>query len=396
MAGLTDSDTANRTELKTEKLLEDTGNTYKTQTSNKQDFNLEKSSSRDPRVFALQQDNGNLKPKRSRSDSQTQHQKQTDEAHHHTPTVELRRLPFLETHVTELKTLRCSVYLTKDCTQMSLQPRELDKQQVNSDGFTSTQLNAKTCLHLQSPADSPCSDERSSVATSGEHITRVKMDGFCSSMLIPSPTSLSSCQDKAQGVFQKEVHCSSLGQLELDQADSRQSGLPNHSPPDAPATGTNTSEPFDVDSLSHTRPASHNIMRQVDPTPTSDLKPAEWQSEVVKADETSNSSDHSHCGVPSESPLSVPKTEDMDDGSCTGTYGGDLGLDSQVSFLWQDGRDGEESRFDVDFRLASREDRHFVCPVTLRKIMSGPAQALVSDTSPDVCCRFLHLFICPH
>ncbi|XP_070819592.1 uncharacterized protein simc1 [Chaetodon trifascialis] len=426
---------ANGTEPKTEKFPEDdcqinTGSTDKTQALNTQDFKFLKSSSRDPPVFALQQDSGNLKPKRSRLDSQTQHQKQTDKVHHHTPTVKLRRLPFLETHVTELKTLRCSVYLTKDCTQMSLQPGQLDsnsdalecisalrtttasngphreasldesspmaieylcrqEEQVNSDELPSTQLHRKTCLHLRIPADSPCSDERSSVATSVEHITREdERDGFGSSMIIPSPISPSSSQDKAQ----KEVFCSKLEQLEFDQADLRQSCLSDHSSLDSPAIGLNASEPFDLDSLSHTRPTSHNLMRQLDPTPPSENTPAEWQSEVVKANEASDSSDHLHCSVPGECPLSVCKSEDLDDESWTGIYGGDLGVDSQVSVLWQEGRDGEEDRFDVDFRLASREDRHSVCPVTLRKIMSGPAQALIDEHgedfgTPEVLCR---------
>ncbi|XP_070769901.1 SUMO-interacting motif-containing protein 1 [Enoplosus armatus] len=120
---------------------------------------------------------------------------------------------------------------------------------------------------------------------------------------------------KAQGSLKREVLCSNLEQLELDKADSRQSYYSGHSSPHSPTIGLNPSEPFELDSLSHTK------------------------------------------------------------GS--------------------DGEQVNESRFDVDFRAASREDRHFVCPATLRKIMSGPAQSLVRDIdvedegfgTPEVLCR---------
>ncbi|XP_044061381.1 uncharacterized protein simc1 isoform X2 [Siniperca chuatsi] len=430
---LTESGVTNGREQETDNMPPDDFQ-IKEETTNKQDFNLKKSSSRDPTVFALQRDCGDLKPKQRRLDSPTQHQKQTDKAHHCAPTVKLRRLPFLETHVTELQISSCSVHLTKDHTQMSLNLRQLDnnseapecvsnlrtttasngphmepsldesspkvveslirqEQQENSNEFTSTQLNAEISQHLQSPADSPCSDKGSSK----EHRTHEdERDDFCSSMLIPSPT----CQDKAKGSLQRDVLCSSLEQLELDKADSRQSCDFDHSSPHSPTIGLNLSGPFDLDSLSHTSPISHSLTSQVDPTPTSEHTLAEnmsqCQSEEVKADEASNSPDLLRCSIPSEPALSVSKTEDMDDGSWTGTYRGDLGIDSPVSFHWQEGSDGEqvngESRFDMDFREASREDRHFVCPVTLRKIMSGPAQALIDEedegfATPEVLCR---------
>lgn len=421
MVDLTESNIANGTEQETENLPPDDcqikkESTSTNHTSNKQHFNLQKSSSSDPTVFALQQDCGNLKPKQRCLDPQTQHQIQTDKAHHRTPAVKLRRLSFLETHVTELATSRCCVYVTKDCTQMSLHLQQLDseapesirnlttatmsnsphmepsldvsppkvdealvrlKQQKDSNKITSTQLNAEISQHLQSPADSPCSDKGSSVANSEEHSTREdERDDFCSSVLIPSPTFPSSCQVKVQGSLHREVLGSNLDQLELDKADSRQSCLSDHSPPHSPTTGLKPSEPFDLYSLSHTSPITQDpISEQTLPENTS-----EWQSEEVRPDEASNSPDLLRFSIPSEPSLSA---EDMDDGSGAGTYRGDLGIDSPVSFLWQEGSDGEqvneESRFDMDFRLASREDRHFVCPVTFRKIMSGPAQALVRD-----------------
>ncbi|XP_023127457.2 SUMO-interacting motif-containing protein 1 [Amphiprion ocellaris] len=63
------------------------------------------------------------------------------------------------------------------------------------------------------------------------------------------------------------------------------------------------------------------------------------------------------------------------------TYREDIGNDSPV-FLWQGGSDGEdlneESR-SLDFRAVSSEDRLFVCPVTLKKLMAGSAQALTGE-----------------
>ncbi|XP_074505566.1 uncharacterized protein simc1 isoform X4 [Sebastes fasciatus] len=420
---LTETDVANGKIQKMENLPPNDSqmkeeSTNKNQTSNKDDCNSQQSFSRDPTMFALQRD---LKPKQIHLDSQTQPPKQTDEAHHRTAVVRLTRVPFLETNIAELKTPKYSVYLNsdRDRKKMSLHLRQLidnsealecisnwsrtadphmdpspdesppkvveslvrQEEQENSHELPITPLNVKMSQHLQSPADCPCSDEGGSVATSKEHGTREDE---------------SSSGDKAQDSSPKEVICSELQQLELDKAESRQSS--DHSCAPSPTTGPNPSEPFDLDSLSHTSPISHNLMSQVDPPPTSEPTPAEdtsdWRSEVVvKADEASNSSDILRWSVPSVPALS---NEDMDDGSGTGTCRGDLGIDSPVSFLWQDGSDGDEvnkdSRFDMDFRAASREDRQYVCPVTLRKIMSGPAQALLDEEdkgfgTPEVLCR---------
>ncbi|XP_049441276.1 SUMO-interacting motif-containing protein 1 isoform X1 [Epinephelus fuscoguttatus] len=399
----------------------------KNQTSNNQDFNLQKSSSRDPTVTALQPDCSNLKPKKRRLDSQTQHQEQTDNAHHHTAFVKLRRLPCLETHVA----------LNKNCTQMSLHLSQLDntsetakcisnlrttttngphtdpsldesppkvveslirqEEQESNNEFTNTQLNANISQHLQSPADHPCSDKGGTDATLKEHSTHEdERDDFCSSVLIPSPTSCSPSQDKAQGSLQREVLSSKLEQLGLDKAQFSQSHLSDHSSSHYSTTLPNPSEPYTLDSLSQTGTISHNPMSQVDPAPTSEStlaeKTPEWQLEEVNNDEASNSSDCLRFSIPSEPPLS----ENMDDESGAGTYRGDLIIDSPVSLLWQEGSDGDEgnkeSRFDMDFRAASKEDRQFVCPVTLRKIMSGPAQALFNEEddgfgTPEVLCR---------
>ncbi|XP_073343653.1 uncharacterized protein simc1 isoform X2 [Pagrus major] len=438
LVDLTESDAGNGAKQETEKLPPGDRQVKnesidENHTSNKKDFNLQKGPLRDPPVFALQPDCGNLKPKESDMDSQTQHPNQTDEDQLQEPSVKLRRLPFLESHATELKT-GFSVYLTKDCMQMSLQPSQLDSnnefisktvlngphvepslnesppkvteslvrqdRQENSKEFTNEQLKAKISPHLQRPADSPCPDKGSSVATSTEHTPHeVGRGDFCSSMPIPSPTLPPSSQDKVQGSFQRDLLCSNLEQLELDQADSRQCHLSDHPPPHSPTTKLNPSEPSDLDSRSHRSPTPSSFMSQVEPTPTSAHKLAEntseWQLEEVKADEASNSSDILHRSIPRESPLSVLETKDMDAGSGTGTYGGDLEFDIPLSsFFWEEESEevNEESRFETDFRAASREDRDFVCPVALRRIMCGQAQALIDEENegfgtPEVLCR---------
>ncbi|XP_032384639.1 uncharacterized protein simc1 isoform X2 [Etheostoma spectabile] len=428
LVDLTETNIENGTNQETENLppsdsqVKQAQRTNNNPTSNKQDLKSQTSSSRDPTDLALQQDCGNSKPKQRRLDSQTQHQNEKVKARLHAAIVKLRRLPFLDTHCAELKKSRCFVYLNKDGTHMSLHPSRPDnnseapqcisnlsrtttangphmdhlldesspkvveslvrqEEQENRNEFTNAQLNGKISLHLRSPADSPFSDEEVSVATSKTHTTREEeRDDFCLSTLMPSPTSPSSSQVKAQGSLHKEVICSKLEQLELDKA-----VVSDHSFSYSPTTGPNPSETFGLDSMSH----------QFDPTPTSEHTLAEstsiWQLEEVKAHEPSNNSEFFF--LPSEPPLS---TENMDDKSGAGTDGGELGVDSPVSFLWQEGSDGDEdnkeSRFDIDFRAASREDRQFVCPVTLRKIMSGTAQALFDGEdedfgTPEMLCR---------
>lgn len=453
---LTESDLTNGTQRETENLPTDDCQIEEkspnlNSPSNKQDFNLQKCFSGDSTVSQPAHDCGNLVPKHRRLDSQTEHQTEANETHQQemllcTPTVKLVRLPFLETHVTELKTSMCSVSLTKDCTQMSLNLRQLDKnsaapacisnlgtttsngpnmepsvdesppkvveplielgQQENSNELTSTQLNDKISPPLQSSADSPCMDQGSSVTTSKEQSTQE--DDFCSSTLIPSPTPSASSQDEAQGSLQRELQCSNVSptafesrtdQLELSRAESRQGYFSDHSSSHFPPTELDPSRPFDLVSLSHTSPISHNLKSQADPMPTSEDTRAEntseWQFQEGNTDEASNSLDFLCCSIPGDPPLSVTKTEDVEGGSGTGTYRGDLGIDSPVSLLWQEGSDGEvneESRYDMDFRGASREDRHFVCPITLKKIMAGAAQTLIDEEeerfeTPEVLCR---------
>ncbi|XP_040904865.1 uncharacterized protein simc1 isoform X2 [Toxotes jaculatrix] len=366
VADLTEHNIANGTQQETENLLpgdckikKESSN--KDHTSDKQDVNLQESSSRESAVLAQQQACGNLTPKWRRLNSQTQHQMLDSKEHsrYHIPSVELRRLPFLETHVRELKTSSCSVYFTKDCAQMSLSFTQMD---INNDA-PECMSNLRTPTSPHGPCMEPSLDESPPKVTEyligqeqqedNNEFTSTQLDDFC-----------------------------------------------GHSSPHSPTTRLNPSELFDLDSMLHRSPLSHNLQSHTDPTPTSEHTPAEntseWQSDEAMAERGSDSLDFLHCNIPSEPQFSVPKTEDMDKGSETGSYRGDLGIDSPVSFHWQDGSDGEEvnqeSRFDKEFRTASREDRHFVCPVTLRKIMSGPGQALIDLEdeglgTPEVLCR---------
>lgn len=419
MVDLTGSDSANETEQEAEHLPQEgikKENLKERQLSNKQDFNLQKSFSEDTGVFVPQLDCGNLKPKLICLNSETQHQKQTSESHgsHHTPAVKLKRLPFLESHFRDLETSRCSVYLTKDCTQLSLclgqvnnnseapehinnlrmttspplltSPRQ--NQEENSNQFTNMHLQ-DISLHLQSQACSPHSDNEGSIATLKERSTcQDKTDDFFSSVFTPSPTS---SQHKAQGFIQREILSSNTEELEADKARSRQS-ISDLSTPNSPNPRPYTCVPLDPKSLSPSSPVSLNHNSPVDPTSTSGHAPVEniddWQLEKSKADGTSISLEFLSCSTLSDPPLSGYKAEDMDEGSGTGTYRDDLGMDSPVSFLWEEGSDGEgvneDSQYEMNFRAASTEDRNFVCPVTLKKMMSGSTQALVRNFHPNL------------
>ncbi|XP_010771079.1 uncharacterized protein simc1 [Notothenia coriiceps] len=388
----------------------------KTKIPKKHDLNLRQRSSRDQTIKTLQQDCGHGKPKKRCSDSQTQL------AHHSKAFVKLRRLAVLESHVADLKTLKCSVFLNKDCTKMTLHRGQQDinietpecnsnlsttlngphmdsslaespkvgeslirqEEKENSKEFTCTQLNAEISQHLEGQADPPCSDKGCSVETSKEHSAHEGESDYLSSFIMTSsPTSPSLSSDKAEHALQREVVCSKLKQMELDKAESTQSFLADPSFPNSPPIGPNPSENVVCDSPSHTSPISHNLMSHINPATISENIPAgtisEGQSEDVKADDASNRSDVLLHGIHDEPFISVAN-EDMDDTSWAGTYGDYC---SPGPFIWQEGSDGDEvnkeSRFDLDFRAASREDRNFVCPIALRKIMSGHAQALPDE-----------------
>ncbi|CAK6956534.1 uncharacterized protein LOC128362953 [Scomber scombrus] len=451
---LTESDSKDGTQMETDNLLPCDSQVKESQnknsTSNELDFNLQKRSSGDSTVSQPVQDCSNLTAKHRLLDFQPQRQKEDSKTHQlqtSTPNVKLVRMPFLETHVTELKTSTYSVYVTKDCTQMSLCLRQMDNntlppecisdfkmttsngpnmqpsvdesapevveplievgQQENSNELTSTQLQDKISHSPQSSADFPCTDKGSSVTTLKEQSNRDDERGdFCPSTLIPSPAPFASSQDEAQGSLPRELNCADVvppafesrtDRLEVNRAESRQSHISDHSSSHSLPIELDPSQPFNLVSPPHTSPISHNLKSQTDPIPSSEDTQVENTSERQfgedNADEASNSFDL-RCSISSDPPLSVSKTEDVDEGSRSGTYRGDLGIDSPVSHLWQDGSDGEvneESRYDRDFRGANREDRHYVCPIILRK-MAGATQSLTDNEdeefeTPEVLCR---------
>lgn len=138
---------------------------------------------------------------------------------------------------------------------------------------------------------------------------------------------------------------------------------------------------FDPPSF-HTR-LMCNIKSQADPVPTSEntqvTNTVVWQIGGSNEDDTSTDQDQQRWCDPADPSRSL--TNEMDP---TGMSGLD------VSLMWDEESDGERnlnSRLDLDFRGASEEDRHFVCPIALKKIMSGPAHSLVSLSS--------HLFAIP-
>uniref|UniRef100_A0A3P8TL44 SUMO interacting motifs containing 1 n=1 Tax=Amphiprion percula TaxID=161767 RepID=A0A3P8TL44_AMPPE len=378
---LTESN-ANRTEQETENLPPDYYQYNKeginiNQISNKQDSNLQKNSLRDCSVSAPQQDCGKLKPKRRRVNFQAQQQKESSEvdAPNNTPAVKLTRLPFLETHVMELEKSKCSVQLTEDCTQMSLCFKQqnnnserpdctsdsrttiasdasqmessfnespevvecLTGQQESSNESSSIQLPDNESQHLRSPTGSLCSEKGNLVETSKEHSTHEGERESRSPTLSPS----------AECKVQREGRYSNLEQLEL-KAESGRSCVPEQLSTHSTTSRLSSSELFEPDLLSHTSPTSHKPKSQVDPPSPSEHIPTEGTPEWQSDNET---------------------------------YREDIGNDSPV-FLWQGGSDGEdlneESR-SLDFRAVSSEDRLFVCPVTLKKLMAGSAQALTGE-----------------
>ncbi|XP_035505012.1 uncharacterized protein simc1 isoform X1 [Scophthalmus maximus] len=347
---LTECDAANGTEQET--LLP---SSTKNQTSSREDFNLQKTSFGDLTVLAPQLDCGDRKPNMSYLDSQTQNQKQDDEVRpsDQTPTVKLRRLPFLETHCRELETSGCFAYLTVDCTQMLPSFKQLDIKSNAPERIS----NVGTTIASSVPCMEPSLDE-------------------C------SPAVAKYLIEQEQQENSNEFTSTHLRHISY------------HSP----ITRLSPSEPFDIDSLPHRSPASSDHQSQVEPPAMSEHTPAEnayeCQLDKAKAERTSENPDLLCSRVPSEPLLYVSKTEDTDGGSGYEVYRGDLDNDSPLSFPWHEGSDeaNEESRFDVDFRAASEEDRHSVCPVTLRKIMSGPCQALIEVVdeeygTPEVLCR---------
>ncbi|XP_029368638.1 uncharacterized protein simc1 [Echeneis naucrates] len=329
----------------------------KNQTSNNQDFNLQTCSSRDS--AAPQQDCGVFVPEKRCLNSQTQKQQDNNvHPNHYTPTVKLRRLPFLEKDAKELKESSVSVYLTKERTQNSLVSGQQD-----------ANIDAPECT-LERPSES-----NGSFVTSSQHEFFPKL----AKSLITQEQ-----QENSNTFTNAQLH-----------------KLSDHSTHPSPINTLKSSELFDLDSLPHRSPARLDTKSPVALTPTSEHNITvenmlEWQSRESKDEKASNSSGVLCCSLPTEPALSVSEPEDNDEGSGARTYREDAEIDSPLSFLWQEGSDAEEvneeRKFNDDFRAASQEDRHFVCPVTMRKLMSGPYQALTDAEdegfgTPEVLCR---------
>ncbi|XP_029918418.1 SUMO-interacting motif-containing protein 1 isoform X2 [Myripristis murdjan] len=372
--------------------------------------------------------------------AETPQQKQTNEANHstvlvNTPVVILRRLPLPEARIRELKTSRYSARLPEDCDQLSSCPEKVVSHSIapecinlrtttltkapqlsplvdespevfevenqKDQGSRLSSLEDILSLPLQSLDNSHYLDERNSKDC---HTCESKRTDFCSSPLVPSVTSSPLSQD-VQGSYQTNLSSSKHSlpsfdsgaqHLELNQSESGQNLLSVRTSPCVPSTGPDPHIPQHVD-LSHhpctSSPSHYNTCEgQADPGPTAEDtlagKTAIWQAEEAEA----------HLGVDGpaclgndDPPPSVTRTEDLDGGS----FRGDLGVESPVHVDWSEGEEANhESKFDVNFRSASREDRRYVCPAALSKIISRGVQGLNNNEeeedsfgAPEVLCR---------
>ncbi|XP_005795531.2 SUMO-interacting motif-containing protein 1 [Xiphophorus maculatus] len=355
---------------------------------NGQGFKLQESSSGHSHIFPLQQDCGTQSPKQRCLNSPMQPQKQNlaKQPSQDAPDVEPDQLPFIESHIKNLKTSGSCVQLINDSPQMSLcfKPnnrfeaqesatsseifsstlyvsltestvpkclpimlKSTTKEHENPQEYTSNLLQAQATQDLQIPTDCPNAEHDD--ANLKQHKTiENKLDGFHSSDMIPSSTSY---QDKTQ----KEAICSNLEKLDL----YPESG--QRSPSDHPSSHSSQSSKADSVSYPGSSPLNHTNQGCQSPrspyTPTE--KTCEWELESQ-------------------------------------TYEENTGGDSPISLPWQGESDredtNEESRCCTNFREASREDRRHVCPITLKKLMSGHHQVLidkdnVSPKAPEVLCR---------
>ncbi|XP_029020532.1 uncharacterized protein simc1 isoform X2 [Betta splendens] len=368
-----------------------------------------KSSSVDIVVLAPQQDCGNPKPHLRGLGFHSGDQKKINEAHDAHDRLG-RISPVLHTQFQDLEASQRSVLLTKDCTQMSLCFTEANNnsreaEHINNSGMTAlngphmeineshpkmaelpgqveeqnisefTSANLLIKKSIWSPADSPHFASEPSTCED-------KTVDFCSSISTLLPTSpLPQCE--AGG----EVVTSNTHQMELDKIDMRQC-YSDISSPSSHSTQPNSNwKPCDLRSPSPSRDVCLSYKSQTDPifTPEHELK---------AADGASTSPESLHGTAPSESAVFVPKSGDLGEGCGSEAYGGDLGMDSPVSFFWQEESDREDMSEDsqLDKRAASTEDRHFVCPVTLQKLMSRPAPSLINVEyegfgAPEVLCH---------
>lgn len=348
MVDLTGSDAESETELKSGEFSQGDYQmkSDKARLPDRQDFKVQTSSCRDAPVCAQRHDRAKVKPKQRCRDFQTQSQKQADSAPVHSPVVKLRRLSFLERHITELSTLKFSASLTNGCGPVLLQPRQQNR-------------------------------NKTITASNGPHINP----------LLECPQVIESLirMEQDENTDRNGIH--SPEQLEMNQADSDLNYLTLHPPPLSSTTKTNPSKPTDPNSVSLTSALSPSKTSTVKQTANSEHTRAEtnseWQPQEAQADDFTNRPDSLCRDITAESQLSASDTKDTDYESVVHEY--DLDTEDPVYFFWQDWsyeeRVDEECRFESDFRSASPDDRDFVCPVTLSKIMSGQAQSLVRHFS---------------
>ncbi|XP_068181561.1 uncharacterized protein simc1 [Antennarius striatus] len=374
------------------------------QNLNKQIFYANRSTLEDPLILTRNSDCGILKPKHH-VDSQIQTQKQIDDV----SLTSRQLLEIGESHDTELRTINCLIHLSEDHRQTCAQSRLRDdnreepkgisdsrttttsnhpyvepsldeslsevtkslvKLEQKSSDFTTSQINGKIFQYQQDPTY--WSDKESSFTTFMEHISREEEmeDDYLSTHISLASSSLS--QDKAHHCFQGQSVCSSPEQLELNQTDSGQTDLSDQPSPLSPILGLQPTEPLDVDCLSYTSHNSEHSLLENE---------SEMQLKTFKREEASNSpylllscrQSETNCKVKDQGNRSRPKT-----------MKGDKGNDSPI-YLWQEWGDGDQVN-------ADRQDRHFVCPVTLRKIMDGPTQTLIYEEDegigmPELLCR---------
>lgn len=354
---------------------------------NGQDFKLLENSSGNSHVVPPQQDcgaqNATLRP--LNSPTQPQKQSLARQTNQDAPDVKLDQLPFLKSHPNNLKRSGCSVQLIKDSPQMSLGfklnnnseaaecPASLEttsrlnvslpksipevmestmEELETSREHTTKPLKDQTTHTLQISVDVPnAKEEHDDVTLKQYKAIENKLYGVYLSDMIPS-TSTSSSQNKTQ----KKAFCSTLEKLELENSESVQR-LPSDHP------SSHSPHCFKSDSVSYTSSTPVNHANQGGQSPKSDYTRNEnipdWQLETM-------------------------------------SYGEDARGDSPMSIAWEGESDrediNEEGRFFADFREVSRENRRYVCPITLKKLMAGQRQVLIdkdNDTpkASEVLCR---------
>ncbi|XP_013863815.1 uncharacterized protein simc1 [Austrofundulus limnaeus] len=355
--------------------------------SNDQDVILLERSPKDSK--SPQRDRGTKRPAQRRSSSPTQPKEEnlTAKLCHKKTAVKLTLLPFHKTLVSQQNTSRYSDQFANDFSQMSLCFRQLNGNdeepevigtlktnllqmeplpseclpevmksptghQINS-SLSNEQLQNKESEHLQHPADCFTKERVQSDSNLNNHDTlENKLDSSHSYNHIPSPTFISSLQTKPP----KEPLVFNLEHMELDQSESDQRCPSNHSSSHSLTPGVKSCKGFNSNLVSH---ASLSSMSNGNQSPISEQmlgeKTPEWQME-------------------------------------TGTYSDALGSESPASLSWQEESDGEDVSKESRFRAVSREDRQYVCPVTLRKAMTAPARDLINEDyeisrAPEVLCR---------